>query len=190
METALQEAFDGFNQATKAFNEAREKIGKLKQKEIGLRESLPNLERVMQKMETDKKKAFDLYVSESISKLELDEAKAAFEKAQQAYQDTVEMIEAVARSIRQGEGDIPRLSDKLGQASRKMWRIVMEDLRAEIKELVGDKMIKAFAAGQMCGAEIFSSFAASIFDGNTQPEVMKAIREQLTVEYFGAAETK
>lgn len=183
METNLKRVVENMRLAQKALVVGKEKLQKLEEKKLLQQESIPGLLRVMEKAEVIKKKAFDAYVAESISRGELDEAREAFGKAGQAYIEANEMLEAIVRACNEAAAEIPRLSDAFVFARKKVWVFIMEDMRTKIQAAVGEDMVKAWGAAQMCGAEFFSHFARTIFTLPPQA-AMRGIIENLEKEYL------
>lgn len=160
----MKELVDNQKAAAKAAKEGEEAIGRLTEKQTALQGRFPALQEATKRTEVEKQKALDLFVSEKISETELDKAREAFDKAFKEEGAAAEMLDALNRALRKAESDLPKLHNDLNGADRQLWRAVLEDIKAEIREAVGAKIERAYAAAMVCGSGHSADFVPTLFE--------------------------
>lgn len=187
MDMKMKELIGNLRQKQQDLAAGKEKLDKLTAKAIGLKNDIPNLLRVVEKMRAAKDTAISSFAADEINQLKLDEARVAFEKATKAHVEAEEVLSAVDKHIRQAQGDIPRLSDAMVAAQRMLWRHILEDLQVKIRNQVRDDMARVIAASVLCGADVrlYGSVITGTFGAFTEKEI-KDLCNDLKAEYLTA----
>jgi chromosome segregation ATPase len=106
------------------------------------------------------------------------------DKAREAEKEVSESIEAVRKEKKQAENNIPDLNNALVGVEIELWGQVYKDMKAELQKMLGDKMIRAYAAKLKTGEVSYESVLHEIAGISPAASKIQNIQEVLAREYL------
>lgn len=182
-----KELIDNVRQTQQDYAIGKERLDKLKTRPAELARDIPSLLQVVEKTRAAKDTAVGLFAAGDIDQSGLDEARGAFERAIKTHLEAEEVLSSVDKHIRDAQNNITRLSNAMAAAQNKLWRHILEDLGAKVRNQVRVDMARVIAAAVLCGSDIrlYGSVVGSVIGPFTEKEIMEQCNV-LKAEYLTA----
>jgi chromosome segregation ATPase len=193
-ETKFKELREKYDEAAGAVDKYRARGTELEKKQKDLLSKVPELTRKNEQAAKDKETALDRFVSGQIDRNALDTARETAEQAEKATKESQELLDAIERTLKKASQDFPGLNQNLLSAERILWRHVADDIKADVLQAVGDKVLKAYAASCKGSGHVgpLPNFLPALFvenapSGHLTTERIRELQKAIEEEYFGGS---
>jgi len=144
--TSFEELRTSADTAREALNATLKQLGAISQKIDNLSNEIPVSRETKARAELKRKKVLEDICLEKASQRELDAARLTVEEAARHYSDSEELLAAMIKTKDALEVKVPEQTSALQRAERTLWLEIYAELREQLNTVVGDLLIKVFAA--------------------------------------------
>jgi archaellum component FlaC len=186
----LDKLMKDYQESRRSFSEAESKLQQVIDKSTRLEEDLPSLRAEISRADTAKARAIHRYVLKEITEVDMGEAKTKAEKAKEAGKRQTEEIDMLLRFKENIEQNLPRMKEEIRKSGAAILEHLVEGLRKETKELVGDKLAGAWSLNCLVGSAVeYQQFLELIFP-LPQSAVMARYQSEYQHKFLGNEELK
>ena len=160
-------------QAREALENHQNRLADLKAKRNAIETELPRLKDSIQQAEQAKADALEAYISNSLTRNEVDETQAAYNAAVEALTRGEELLKAITAKEQALVREIPPIQARHTTALQNLWGAISENIAAELKGNGSyEQLVMAFAAHRRSRRpRSFPAFLEWVFKEPTRAEL-------------------
>jgi len=136
---------DRYTDSLKAIQEAETDLNAIQDKQTQIQESLPEVEKAVQKAEQEKAQSIDDFCLSKVDQKTVDLKTEAFGWVTSKLKCIREILEVLGQKEIAAQDQLSRLRDKHNRIENEIWNLLFEQIQADTRASIQKQLHRAFA---------------------------------------------